>query len=79
MSLHVLAYNFSRLLTLLGMKGMLAAIRAYARFLPQSGLYEALSLLVLQGTRKQVGHDHGASIRSWIYREPYNLAHESSS
>jgi transposase len=33
MSLHVLAYNFRRLLTLLGMQGMIVAIRAYAHFL----------------------------------------------
>lgn len=47
MSLHVLAYNFRRLLTLLGMPGMLAAIRAYAHFLTLQGLLEAFSLLVL--------------------------------
>jgi transposase len=33
MSLHVLAYNFRRLLALLGMASMMNAIRAYARFL----------------------------------------------
>jgi hypothetical protein len=33
MSLHVLAYNFRRLLVLLGMARMMNAIRAYARFL----------------------------------------------
>jgi transposase len=30
--LHVRAYNFRRLLTLLGMTAMLSAIRVYARF-----------------------------------------------
>lgn len=49
MSLHVLAYNFSRLLALLGMQGMLTAIRACARFLRQTRLFVAFSLLVLQG------------------------------
>jgi hypothetical protein len=53
MSLHVLAYNFNRLLTLLGMQGMLAAIRAYARFLPQTGLFGAFLLLVLPRTGKR--------------------------
>jgi len=62
MSLHVLAYNFSRLLTLLGMRSMLAAIRAYARFLPRTGLFGAFLLLVLSRTEKQVGHDYGAFI-----------------
>ena len=32
MSLHVLSYNFKRLMTLLGMAGMMAAVRAYAHF-----------------------------------------------
>jgi transposase len=47
MSLHVLAYNFKRLMAILGTEGMLAAIRAYARFLTPQGLLKAFSLLVL--------------------------------
>jgi transposase len=49
MSLHVLAYNFRRLLTLLGMRAMLNAIRAYARFLM---LFGQLWDCVLQAARK---------------------------
>ena len=78
MSLHVLAYNFSRLLTLLGMQSMLAAIRAYARFLPRTGLFGAFLLLVLPRTGKQVGQGYGASIGFWIGREPYNSVYGSS-
>lgn len=33
MSLHVLAYNFRRLMAVLSVTGMMAAIRAHARFL----------------------------------------------
>ena len=47
MSLHVLAYNFRRLMAILGIPGMLAAIRAYAHFLKLQGLLEAFSLLAL--------------------------------
>jgi len=47
MSLHVLAYNFRRLMAILGIPGMLAAIRAYAHFLTLQGLLEAFSLLAL--------------------------------
>lgn len=79
MSLHVLAYNFSRLLTLLGMKGMLAAIRAYARFLPQTGLFGALSLRALPRTRKTRRLRPGASIYVWTCLEQYNPAYRSSS
>jgi hypothetical protein len=42
MSLHVLAYNFRRLLKLLGMKAMLSAIRAYACFLEVRKLLSAI-------------------------------------
>ena len=79
MSLHVLAYNFSRLLTLLGMQGMLAAIRAYARFLPQTGLFGAFLLLVFPRTGKRVGQGYAASIGFWIGRKPYYSAYGSSS
>ncbi|MDB5791730.1 MAG: family transposase [Massilia sp.] len=47
MSLHVLAYDFRRLMTLLGMQGMLAAVRAYAHFLTLPGLFQPFSLLVV--------------------------------
>jgi hypothetical protein len=47
MSLHVLAYNFRRLMAILGIERMLAAIRAYAHFLTLQGLPEAFSLLAL--------------------------------
>jgi transposase len=79
MSLHVLAYNFSRLLTLLGMQGMLAAIRAYARFLPSNALFGALFLLVLPRTRKTGWLRPGASMHFWIRFETYNPAYRSSS
>jgi transposase len=45
MSLHVLAYNFRRLLALLGMASMMNAIRAYARFLRLfAAIWDALLL-----------------------------------
>ena len=47
MSLHVLAYNFRRLMALLGMQVMMAAIRAYAHFPMPLGLLKALFLLAL--------------------------------
>jgi len=45
MSLHVLAYNFRRLIAVLGISGMLAAIRAYARFLQRFSLLWRLRLI----------------------------------
>jgi hypothetical protein len=51
MSLHVLAYNLKRLIALLGIAGMMDAIRAYALFLTLKGLLWAISLLAL--TKKQ--------------------------
>jgi hypothetical protein len=44
MSLHVLAYNFRRLMKLLGMGAMLSAIRAYAGFLKVQKLLTAVFL-----------------------------------
>jgi transposase len=44
MSLHVLAYNFRRVLALLGMASIMNAIRAYARFLQR---YAALWNVIL--------------------------------
>jgi len=45
MNLHVLAYNFKRLMAILGIANMMAAIRAYARFLRRSGLFWAVGIL----------------------------------
>lgn len=58
MSLHVLAYNFRRLLTLLGMTAMLSAIRAYAGFL---ALFGRLWDRVLQAARKMTCRDYRKS------------------
>lgn len=44
MSLHVLAYNLKRLMTLLGIAGLMDAIRAYAQFLTLKGLLWPLIL-----------------------------------
>jgi transposase len=52
MSLHVLAYNFRRLMALVGMQGMLAAIRAYALFLTLQGLLRPFSLPALLRMQK---------------------------
>ena len=48
MSLHVLAYNFRRLMKLLGMAAMLCAIRAYAGLLKAQKLLSAIFLRALQ-------------------------------
>ena len=53
MSLHVLAYNFRRLMAILGVQGMLAAIRAYAHFLTPQASFLALFLLALLRTPKR--------------------------
>ena len=60
MSLHVLAYNFRRLMAVLGITGMVAAIRAYARFLQRFGL---LWTLRLPGCPKLPRRGHGAAQR----------------
>lgn len=52
MSLHVLAYNFRRLMAILGIQEMLAAIRAHARFLTPQDLLKAFSMLVLLNIAK---------------------------
>jgi hypothetical protein len=44
MSLHVLAYNFMRLMKLLGMTAMLSAIRAYVQILAVQKLLTAVFL-----------------------------------
>ncbi|MDB5792123.1 MAG: family transposase [Massilia sp.] len=74
MSLHVLAYDFRRLMTLLGMQGMLAAIRAYAHSLTLPGVFKPFSLLV-------VLKDYAAwnaSLYSRVSPCPYNSARSSS-
>jgi transposase len=47
MSLHVLAYNLKRLMTLMGIAGVMDAIRAYAHFLSPTRLFWALISLTL--------------------------------
>jgi hypothetical protein len=49
MSLHVLAYNLKRLMALLGITGMMDAIRAYALFLRLYGPLRAIILIALSG------------------------------
>ena len=46
MSLHVLAYNVKRLITLLGVAGMMEAIRAYALLLALQRVFGASTLLI---------------------------------
>jgi transposase len=60
MSLHVLAYNFRRLMAVLGITGMKAAIRAHARFLQRFGLLWTLRLL---GRPIMPRRDHGVAQR----------------
>ena len=45
MSLHVLAYNFKRLITLLGVTGMMAAVRTYALLWTLHGVSGAIAVL----------------------------------
>jgi transposase len=77
MSLHVLAYNFRRLMTLLGMQGMLAAIRAYAHFLTLPGLFKPFSLLVVLKMPKWDYTAWNASLYSRVSPGPYNSARSS--
>jgi len=74
MSLHVLAYNFRRLMAILGIPGMLAAIRAYARFLTLRGLIEVFSLLVLLKMLKRHYEPWNARLCSRICLGPSKLA-----
>ena len=46
MSLHVLAYNVKRLMSLLGVAGMMEAIRAYAFLLDLQRVFGAITLLI---------------------------------
>lgn len=66
MSLHVLAYNFRRLISLLGIEGMLAAIRAYARFSTLQGLLKTLFLLTLPKTLERNCGASGTAMHSRI-------------
>jgi hypothetical protein len=60
MSLHVLAYNFRRLMKLLGMPAMLNAIMAYARFLAAWNLLTSIfSRASLKISRRENGLPHG--------------------
>jgi transposase len=74
MSLHVLAYNFRRLMSLLGMQGMLAAIRAYAHFLTLQGLLETFSFMALLKMLKWDNKVSNASLSSRISPGPHNSA-----
>jgi transposase len=54
MSLHVLAYNFKRLIAILGMASMMNAIRAYAHFLRlQSLLWSIIVVLVIENPKRR--------------------------
>jgi transposase len=44
MSLHVLAYNYKRVMAILGFAAMMAAIRAFARFFRRFGLFWAFGI-----------------------------------
>ena len=46
MSLHVLAYNVKRLMSLLGVAGMMEAIRAYAFLSTLQRVFGAITLLI---------------------------------
>ena len=74
MSLHVLAYNFRRLLTLLGLQDMLAAIRAYARIFAANRTVWSVLAAGLAENWKKVGQNYGAYKGFWISHEPYNSA-----
>ncbi len=74
MSLHVLAYNFRRLMAILGTGRMLEAIRPYARYLTLQALLEVLSVLVLLKIPKWVCEARNASSSSRTDLCPYNSA-----
>jgi transposase len=60
MSLHVLAYNFKRLVTLLGVAGIMDAIRAHALLLTLQRVFVRTSLLVRSLTSKDDHCTHNA-------------------
>jgi transposase len=74
MSLHVLAYNFRRLMAILGTEKMLAAIRAYAHFPMLHGLLKAFSVLALIKTSERDYATWGAFLCFKIRFDRYNLA-----
>ena len=78
MSLHVLAYNFRRLMAILGIERMLAAIRAYARFLTLQSLLEALSALTLMKLPRWNYAAWNASLISKMSVGAYRLAASAS-
>ena len=51
-SLHVLAYNVKRLMSLLGVAGMMEAIRAYALLLDLQRVFGAITLLIRSVSQK---------------------------
>lgn len=73
MSLHVLAYNFSRLLGLLGTTSMMAAIRAYARFLRR---FRALWTLRLLTRPKTARANYEAPVRFLAFHNWLQPAYE---
>jgi transposase len=52
MSLHVLAYNFKRLMSLLGGAGMMEAMKAYAFLLSLQRVLGAITLLIRSASQK---------------------------
>jgi transposase len=74
MSRHVLAYNFRRLMAILGTEKMLAAISAYAQFLTLQGLLKAFSVLALIRTFEWHYATWEAFLCSKIRLDRYNLA-----
>ena len=52
MSLHVLAYNLKRLITSLGVAGMMEAVRAYALLLALQCVFGAMAVQVRSATPK---------------------------
>ncbi len=74
MSLHVLAYNFRRLMAILGIEKMLAAIRAYAHFLTRQSLFKAFSVLALIRTSEWNYATWEAFLCSKISLDRYNFA-----
>ena len=55
MSLHVLAYNVKRLMSLLGVAGMMEAIRAYALLLAVQRMIDAIVALVRSPPPRKLG------------------------
>ena len=62
MSLHVLAYNLKRLMTLLGIAGMMEAVRAYAHILALRRAFGALYLRVRSPSPENRNRSRDASL-----------------